>query len=128
MESNVKDALVELFPVGCDLLDTGLALKVPQPGKWLEDRVLLKWDRDQQSSRSKAPDAAIVTSGYEVEAMLVHCQAGNTVQVRHHAAKWSIMEPLERFNLESIVRLPVYKCPCVVVIESDVSIFVTSYR
>lgn len=83
MESNVKDALVKLFPVGCDLLNTGLALKVPQP------------------------DAAIVTSGYEVEAMLVHCQAGHTVQVRHHA---------------------VHKCPCVVVIESDVSIFVTGYR
>ena len=33
MESNVKDALVKLFPVGCDLLNTGLALKVPQPGK-----------------------------------------------------------------------------------------------
>ena len=51
---------------------------------------MLKWDRDQQSSPSKAPDAAIVTSGYEVEAMLVHCQAGHTVQVRHHAAKWNI--------------------------------------
>ena len=90
---------------------------------------MLKWDRDQQSSPSKAPDAAIVTSGYEVEAMLVHCQAGHTVQVRHHAARWNInVEPLERFNLKSIVMLPVHKCPCVVVIESDVSIFVTGYR
>ena len=89
---------------------------------------MLKWDRDQQSSRSKAPDAAIVTAGYKVEAMLVHCQAGHTVQVRHHAARWNIRELLERFNLKSIVRLPVHKCPCVVVIESDVSIFVTGYR
>ena len=60
--------------------------------------------------------------------MLVHCQAGHTVQVGHHAARWSIMEPLERFDLESIVRLPVHKCPSVVVIESDVTIFVTGYR
>ena len=69
-----------------------------------------------------------MTAGYEVEAMLVHCQAGHTVQVRHHAARWNIREPLERLNLKSIVMLPVHKYPCVVVIESDVSIFVTGYR
>ena len=79
---------------------------------------------------SKAPDAAIVTAGYEVEAMLVYCQAGHTVQVRHHAARWNIntIKPLERFQFYAIAMLPVYKCPCVVVIESDVSIFVTGYR
>ena len=42
MESNVKDALVEFLPVGCDFFDTGLALKVPQPGKGFKDSVLLK--------------------------------------------------------------------------------------
>ena len=31
MESNIENALVKLFPVSCDLLDTCLALKVPQP-------------------------------------------------------------------------------------------------
>ena len=79
---------------------------------------------------SKAPDAAIVTAGYEVEAMLVHCQAGHTVQVRHHAARWNIdtIKHLQRFQFNTDAMLPVHKCPCVVVIESDVSIFVTGYR
>ena len=33
----------------------------------------------------KLPDAAIMAARYKVEAMLVNCQAGHTVQVRHHA-------------------------------------------
>ena len=54
-----------------------------------------------------SPDAAVVAATDQVESMLIHRQTGDTVQVRHHAVNHG---------------------PRVVVIESDVSIFVTSYR
>ena len=59
----------------------------------------------------------------KVEAMLVHCQTCHAVQVGHHAGQSS---RLTRFL--GFFNSPVHQGACVVVVESYVSVLVTSYR
>jgi len=73
MESNIEYTFIKLLPMCRNLLNTGLALQVPQP------------------------DTAVVAPADQIEAVLVHRQAGDAVQVSHHAvhqlARLVVVEP-----------------------------------
>ena len=54
-------------------------------------RIFSKVYNNSFLAQCKSPDAAIVASRDEIEAVLVNCQACHTIQVRHHAGQETLM-------------------------------------